>query len=76
MLVGILIGIAIVCVGVVVILVRRRFFRVIIRGTKRFYGQPMADMYAHVGVKGVAIAGVGMIAFGLLEIVVAVVTGS
>lgn len=76
MLGEILIGIAIVCFGALVILVRRPFFRMIIRGTKRFYGQPMADMYEHAGVKGVTIAGIGMVAFGILSIVVAVFAGS
>lgn len=76
MLVGILIGIAIVCVGIVGILVRRPFYRLIIRGIKRFYGQPLADMYAHVGVKGVVIGGVGIIAFGVFRIIVAILTDS
>ncbi|GAA2907592.1 hypothetical protein JOD62_001246 [Microbacterium keratanolyticum] len=76
MLVGILIGIAIVCVGIVGILVRRPFYRLIIRGIKRLYGQPLADMYAHVGVKGVVIGGVGIIAFGVFRIIVAILTDS
>lgn len=38
----------------------------------RFDGRPVADMYEHVGTKGVIVGGVTIIAIGMLRIMVAV----
>lgn len=72
MLVGIAIGVAIIGVGVIGILLRRPFLRFLLWGMTRFYGRPVADMYEHVGTKGVIVGGVAIIAIGMLRVIVAV----
>lgn len=76
MQVGIIIGIAIVCAGIISILARRTLSRVIIRLIRLCYGQAIADIYEPDGVKGVTIAGVGIIFFGMFRIFVAVLVDS
>lgn len=75
MLAGVLIGSVSICLGVVFILLRWPFFRLVLRGMKRFYGQPVADMYEHVGVKGVVVGGGAFIAAGLAQLVVTILVG-
>lgn len=75
MILGVVIGLAIVTVGVALLLARHAFLRFALRWFRRLYGQPVADTFEHRGEKGI-IVGAGFIVFGIVQIVATVVEHS